>query len=214
MNTDRRNVHDINASLLDRFAVWCSDCGCSKVEEATSFDEVRTKRFLWIVGAHHKSGSFLLERIWGRLKREASPPLKINVKSFNPVTTEQWAKIGATDTDVVVTFHAVGIGPALETTMGGRPYRFVHLVRDPADQVVSAVLYERQRLAAPNADKLHDAYIKVVRNAVGGTDESALFAMADFMATDLEQEAAQYVVAILLVSCVMVVEPRSPDVIS
>ena len=121
--------------------------------------------------------------------------LKINVKSFKPVPPEQWAKIGKTETDVVVTFHATGIGPSLVATMDGRPYRFVHIVREPADQVVSAVLYERQRLATTDAERIHDAYLKVVRNAPGGTDESALIAMADFMASDLEEGAAQYEMA-------------------
>jgi hypothetical protein len=191
--------HKVNGAAYDHgvhgFDVSCNDCSCAEVAEAASFDEVREKRFLWIVGAHHKTGSFLMERIWGRLKREASPPLKIIVKSFNPVTSDQWAKMAKAETDVVVTFHASGIGPSLVATMDARPYRFVHIVRDPADQVVSAVLYERQRLAAQGADRSHDAYLKVVRNAPDGTDESALFAMADFMTADLEEGASQYEMA-------------------
>ena len=43
-----------------------------------------------------------------------------------------------------------------------RPYKFVHVVRDPVKQIVSALLYEIQRIGGPD----HDKYHKIVRSVV------------------------------------------------
>jgi hypothetical protein len=130
--------HGANAnrygSTVHGYAADCIACACVPYTPHTSFTGMRNQKLLWIVGSHHKTGSFLIERVWGHLRREASPPLKVNVKSFKVVSKPQWVKLSKSDFDVVITFHAEGIGPELVESLAGRPYRFVHLVRDPVEQ--------------------------------------------------------------------------------
>eukprot|EP00038_Savillea_parva_P013333 m.7990 g.7990 ORF g.7990 m.7990 type:complete len:376 (-) comp2493_c0_seq2:23-1150(-) len=187
--------HEVNGNAYNNtvhgYSVECSDCRCLAEQPAADFEAHRESKTLWIMGSHHKTGSFLMERVWGHVRREAKPPLKVNVKSYYPVTTEQWKKLSSSDHDVIITFHAENIGPSLEATIH-RPYRFIHLVRDPVDQVVSAVLYEHQRLQATGEGaSVHDAFYKVVRKADGDLN-AAVIAMADFMFSELVQQTVQY----------------------
>ena len=43
-----------------------------------------------------------------------------------------------------------------QVDMIDRPYRFVHVVRDPIEQLVSAFLYEKQRVE--DGSQVHDKY--------------------------------------------------------
>ncbi|EGD74486.1 hypothetical protein PTSG_05850 [Salpingoeca rosetta] len=157
------------------FQSTCEDCHCLHQEQAPDFSTLRDRHILWILGTHHKTGSFLTQNMWGTLRRLVSPPLKIFSSQFRPITEEQWRQLGD-DVDVVVTFHAQHINQTLLRWIE-RPYRFVHIVRDPVAAIVSAYLYETQRPTA------HDNFHKV---AVHAPNMSAgLRDMADAMQPEL-----------------------------
>lgn len=75
------------------------------------------------------------------------------------MTEEKWRKVKP-ETDVLITYHAVDIDQRV-SEWTGRPVRFVHLVRDPLEAVVSAYHYEKQRLEMGSL--VHDEYFKIVR---------------------------------------------------
>jgi hypothetical protein len=157
---------------------------------------------MWIIGTHHKTGSFLASQIWEDGHQLVQPPLKVIINSFKPIQDKKWKKLAEDNVDVVVTFHATGITTALQEVLG-RPYKFVHIVRDPVEQLISAYLYEVQRITAKNqevqgAAGIHDKYFKTVANNMDSqmehdtTNHTALFALAKFMEGDVHAMATQY----------------------
>lgn len=173
---------------LQGFPVRCgSSCHCVVLPlnyTGANFAGLRARRELWITGTHHKTGSFLASGLW----RDLKSGLHVSVNEFHPIGDKKWDKIGRSQTDVLVDYHVTGIGPGLEARLG-RPYRFVHLVRDPVAQVVSALLYEAQRILAN--ESVHDIYFKAVRRNIGNMTE-ALFILADMMMPELNAMVQQY----------------------
>lgn len=181
-------------SRVQGFHSDCTDCRCELHDPDDSFNAIRARREMWIVGTHHKTGSFLAAQIWEDDHQIVQPPLKIHINSFKPIQEKKWRKLSDADVDIVVTFHATGIDADLEKILG-RPYRFVHFVRDPVAQLVSAYLYEVERITHRNATGaagVHDKYLKTVQNHMEDPNHAGLFALADFMKPDLEDMQKQY----------------------
>lgn len=96
-----------------------------------------------------------------------------------------------------MTFHARDINATL-VDWTGRPYKFVHVVRDPVDMVVSAYLYETQRatmvdpyqrcVCSPSRLRLNAC--RTIRNL---SQTEGLLAMSAFMQKDLLEMEQQYV---------------------
>eukprot|EP00039_Didymoeca_costata_P007158 m.96861 g.96861 ORF g.96861 m.96861 type:complete len:341 (+) comp13568_c0_seq3:109-1131(+) len=177
---------DIYRSTVHGYHAACNDCKCVDKYVLSSFEEMRTNKSLWIIGSHHKTGSFLVKNIWEREHLFASPPLRVKVNSFHPMTSKQWEKVSQDGTDVVVTFHAKEIEPGLQEAIG-RPYKFIHVVRDPVEQVVSAFLYELQRIGTG----VHDKYFKTVMKSKDD-QQNGLIELAKMMEPDMATMADQY----------------------
>lgn len=181
-------------SRVHGFHSDCTDCKCLPSDPNDSFKDIRERRELWIVGTHHKTGSFLAAQIWEDEHQLVSPPLSVHINSFKPIAEKKWRKLSASDTDVVVTFHATDINAGLVDIIQ-RPYRFVHIVRDPVEQLVSAYLYEIERITHRNetgARGIHDKYLKTVQNHMDDANHTGLVALADFMKGDLHSMVKQY----------------------
>lgn len=184
-------------SKVQGFHSECADCNCDLHNPTDSFNDIRARREMWIVGTHHKTGSFLAAQIWGDEHQLVQPSLKVHVNSFRPIQEKKWRKLSDTDVDVVITFHATGINADLETILG-RPYRFVHIIRDPVAQLISAYVYEIERITHRNetgAAGVHDKYLKTVQNHMDDPNYAGLFALADFMKPELEDMQMQYAVS-------------------
>eukprot|EP01147_Barroeca_monosierra_P005190 gene5190-8796_t len=134
-----------------------------------------------VLGHNVVLDSFLTQKIWKSLGHLASPSLKLYSSQFRPITKTQWENLPP-DVDVVITFHAKNITRDLEK-ITNRPYRFVHMIRDPVDAVVSAFLYELQRT------NVHDHFHKIVS---AGNSTTTLLAMAKEMQQELLDMEQQY----------------------
>ena len=126
--------------MMSGFKINCIDCSCVW---APREGLPRDKGVLWILGTHHKMGSFLTGDLWKSLRTKVHPPLSMRVSQFAPMRTEDWVKLDA-KLNLFITFHAQGVQPSLQNVLG-RPYRFIHVFRDPVETLVSAFLYESQR---------------------------------------------------------------------
>ena len=146
----------------------CTDCSCEA--EVPGQLLPRDAGVLWIIGTHHKMGSFLNQDVWMGVRKLVSPALRLHVNSYFPMHESDWRDLPH-NKDVVVTFHAENITQRL-VGITGRHYRFVHFVRDPAEAIVSAYLYETQRLDRG------DRYNRLVKAA--DTDEDALSAILNY----------------------------------
>jgi hypothetical protein len=126
-----------------------------------------------------------MSQIWGDEHLIPNPPLHIVVNAFRPVPAQKWKRLAETDTDLVITYHAEGIAESLGTVLG-RPYKFIHIVRDPIEQLVSAYFYETQR----EGTGVHDKYFKIVHNAA--TPEEGILGLAKYMRVELETMETQF----------------------
>ena len=119
----------------------CADCSCVWAPRSEGLP--RDKGVLWIIGTHHKMRSQFFSDV---VKAEAlvvSPPMSFKLNCNWPLSKEDWSKFDHS-IDILVTYHAQDIQPSLRGLIG-RPYRFVHIYRDPVEALVSAYLYETQR---------------------------------------------------------------------
>ena len=119
----------------------CVDCRCVWAPRSEGLP--RDKGALWIIGTHHKMRSEFMRDLWKATAQVVTPPLSFKLSCIWPLRMEAWAKIEKS-IDIFVNCHAQDIQPSLRTIIG-RPYRFVHIYRDPVEALVSAYLYETQR---------------------------------------------------------------------
>jgi hypothetical protein len=171
------------------FSVACHDCDCINAPEVADFSEIRKRGELWIIGTHHKTGSFLAMRLWGGLHTLVDPSLKVKVSQFRPMSQKQWSGLDP-KVDVLVTFHSQNISSQL-LQVTGRPYKLIHIVRDPVESIVSAFLYEKQRIG----EAVHDNFHKLVKAKIKISEEVALLAMVDAMMPSLVDMENQFLLA-------------------
>eukprot|EP00049_Salpingoeca_infusionum_P009861 m.167692 g.167692 ORF g.167692 m.167692 type:complete len:351 (+) comp14466_c1_seq11:184-1236(+) len=168
-------------NAIHGFEESCADCKCVQSVSVDTISDFRQSHTLWILGTHHKTGSFLTQRIWGGLHSLVNPPLNVHSSQFRPLDAHRWSNLPQ-DVDVVVTFQAENINSTI-TQLTGRPYKFVHMIRDPVRTVVSAYLYETQRADA------NDRYHRII---VPLSLEEGVLAMAEYMQDDLLKMEDQF----------------------
>ena len=116
--------------------------------------------------------------------------VRIVQTQYSAVKRTQWAHLADPRVDALVTYHADHItAAAMAVQLPGRTYRFVHVVREPTAQIVSALLYELQRLEQGTLD--HDTYLKLVRRH-RHNHTAALFALAELMVPEIDSMVRQH----------------------
>ena len=125
--------HASNAPIYNSttfgFRRFCGDCTCVASPPPPLMPSKGS--VLWIVGTHHKTGSFLNRDVWRAFARLTTPPLRLHEAPYAPLSEQDWRELPR-GVDVVIAFHALHIEKQLEQWIG-RPYRFVHVYRDPVE---------------------------------------------------------------------------------
>ncbi len=62
---------------------FCVDCRC--VWSPPPVNLPRESKVIWILGTHHKTGSFLIRDMWKSIQKSVNPVMKMHLNIYKPM---------------------------------------------------------------------------------------------------------------------------------